>query len=215
MEFSVTDKYFNTSTVLNNKDNIAIKLIDTNPNVTIPNDKITKELTKTEDITDTVNGETVKVGEKYKLVIKGLQQQTADGNYKDYSGPMSISFPAGVATDNTGNASSAQTITIGVNEPGGNSDDQKIVDVVDPLWKTDNINIDKANKKVTVDLIGTDKYYASNSLTTDKIKVTVDGEEATSVTKTLDHNNVCFIRTWMSKMQYDISLAVWYNPAIR
>ena len=216
VEFSVTDKYFNTSTVLNNKDNIAIKLIDTNPNVTIPNDKITKELTKTEDITDTVNGETVKVGEKYKLVIKGLQQQTADGNYKDYSGPMSISFPAGVATDNTGNASSAQTITIGVNEPGGNSDDQKIVDVVDPLWKTDNINIDKANKKVTVDLIGTDKYYASNTLTTDKIKVTIDGEEvtttanvkkalstATPLTETRDGKTVTY------GVKYTLTLSDW------
>ena len=216
VEFSVTDKYFNTSTVLNNKDNIAIKLIDTNPNVTIPNDKITKELTKTEDITDTVNGETVKVGEKYKLVIKGLQQQTADGNYKDYSGPMSISFPAGVATDNTGNASSAQTITIGVNEPGGSSDDQKIVDVVDPLWKTDNINIDKANKKVTVDLIGTDKYYASNALTTDKIKVTIDGEEvtttanvkkslstATPLTETRDGKTVTY------GVKYTLTLSDW------
>ena len=216
VEFSVTDKYFNTSTVLNNKDNIAIKLIDTNPNVTIPNDKITKELTKTEDITDTVNGETVKVGEKYKLVIKGLQQQTADGNYKDYSGPMSISFPAGVITDNTGNASSAQTITIGVNEPGGNSDDQKIVDVVDPLWKTDNINIDKANKKVTVDLIGTDKYYASNTLTTDKIKVTIDREEvtttanvkkslstATPLTETRDGKTVTY------GVKYTLTLSDW------
>ena len=182
LEFSVTDKYFNTSAIINNVDNLEVKLIDTDPNTTIPNDKITKELTKIEDISKDIDGdgELEKVGEKYKLVIKGLEQQTEDGKYKDYSGPMSISIPAGVATDKSGNTNIAKTITIGVNEPGGNPEDQVVVDVVDPLWKTDNINIDHENKKVTVDLIGTDKYYASNSLTTDSIKVTIDGEEVTS-----------------------------------
>ena len=182
VEFSITDKYFDSSTLLDNIDNIAVKLIDTDPNVTIPNEKITKELTKTEDINKDIDGDgnEEKIGEKYKLVIKGLEQQTADGKYKDYSGPMSISIPAGVAKDKSANENIATTITIGVNEPGGNTDDQVTVDVVDPLWKTDNINIDNANKKVTVDLIGTDKYYASNSLTTDSIKVSIDGEDITT-----------------------------------
>ena len=189
VDFSVADKYLDSSKtkVLENIDNIAIKLIDTDPNVTIPNDKIKKGLTKIEDINDTINGETVKVGEKYRLVISGLEQQTADGEYKDYSGPMSISIPAGVATDLSGNSNIAKTFTIGVNEPDGTGN-QEIVDVVDPLWKTENINIDNTNNKVTVDLVGTDKYYASNSLTTDKIKVYVDNEEVkttVNVVKTL------------------------------
>ena len=180
VEFSVADKYFDTSKILENVNNIMVKLTDTDPNVTIPNNKITKELTKTADINDTINGETVKVGEKYKLVIKGLQQQTADGKYRDYSGPMSISIPAGLATDKSGNSNVEKVISIGVNDPGGNKSDEKIVDVVDPLWKAENINIDHTNNKVTVDLIGTDKYYASNTLTTDKIKVYIDNEEVTT-----------------------------------
>ena len=179
VEFSVTDKYFDLTTLSdeNAVNNLAIKLIDTDS--TIPDEKITKELTKVEDINETRNGEQVKIGEKYRLVISGLEQQTADGKYKDYSGPMSISIPAGVATDKSGNTNIATTITIGVNEPD-NTGNQQIVDVVDPMWKTDNINIDHINKKVTVDLMGTDKYYASDSLTTAKIKVYVDGEEVTT-----------------------------------
>lgn len=182
VDFSVVDKYFSSTTLSaqNAADGIRVSLTDTNPASQIPDAKITKELTKVSDVTEKRDGVDVKIGEKYRLVIKGLQQQTADGKYRDYSGPMSISIPAGVATDKSGNKSIATTFSIGVNEPGGSSDEQKIVDVVDPLWKTENINIDHTNKVVTLDLVGTDKYYASNSLTTNSIKVIIDGEEVTT-----------------------------------
>ena len=182
VDFSVVDKYFSSTTLSaqNAADAIKVSLTDTNPASQIPDAKITKELTKVSDVTEKRDGVDVKIGEKYRLVIKGLQQQTADGKYRDYSGPMSISIPAGVATDKSGNKSIATTFSIGVNEPGGSSDNQKIVDVVDPLWKTENINIDHTNKVVTLDLVGTDKYYASNSLTTNSIKVIIDGEEVTT-----------------------------------
>ena len=182
VDFSVVDKYFSSTTLSarNAADAIKVSLTDTNPASQIPDAKITKELTKISDVTEKRDGVDVKIGEKYRLVIKGLQQQTADGKYRDYSGPMSISIPAGVATDKSGNKSIATTFSIGVNEPGGSSDNQKIVDVVDPLWKTENINIDHTNKVVTLDLVGTDKYYASNSLTTNSIKVIIDGEEVTT-----------------------------------
>ena len=182
VDFSVSDKYFNKSTLLDKVNDIVVKLTDTDPETTIPNNKIQKELTKIEDIEDTINGKTVTVGEKYRLVITGLQQQTADGKYRDYSGPISISIPAGVATDKSGNSNVAKVISIGVNEPGGSKSDEKIVDVVDPLWKAENINIDHTNKVVTVDLIGTDKYLdgTNSKLTTDNIKVYVDNEEVTT-----------------------------------
>ena len=182
VDFSVVDKYFSSTTLSarNAADGIKVSLTDTNPASQIPDAKITKELTKVSDVTEKRDGVDVKIGEKYRLVIKGLQQQTADGKYRDYSGPMSISIPAGVATDKSGNKSIATTFSIGVNEPGGSSDNQKIVGVVDPLWKTENINIDHTNKVVTLDLVGTDKYYASNSLTTNSIKVIIDGEEVTT-----------------------------------
>ena len=182
VDFSVVDKYFSSTTLSaqNAADGIRVSLTDTNPASQIPDAKITKELTKVSDVTENRDGVDVKIGEKYRLVIKGLQQQTADGKYRDYSGPMSISIPAGVATDKSGNKSIATTFSIGVNEPGGSSDNQKIVDVVDPLWKTENINIDHTNKVVTLDLVGTDKYYASNSLTTNSINVIIDGEKVTT-----------------------------------
>jgi len=62
---------------------------------------------------------------------------------------------------------------------GGN--EPEVVDVVDPIWKVENFNVDETNKEVTVDLIATDKYYDSNTLSNDQInnqiKVYVDGEE--------------------------------------
>ena len=203
VDFTVTDKYFE-STILKTDttaQNITLKLKD---DETAPvNSNVTKELKYVSDVMDTVNGKSVKVGEKYKLVVKGLEQKTLNGDYKNYSGPMSISFPAGTIKDTSGNLSDAKTITIGVNEPDNTGTD-KIVDVVDPMWRTDNINIDHTNKQVTVDLIGTDKYYASNSLTTDKIKVLVDGEETTSIKKTLSTAS-----TIQYGVKYTLTLSNW------
>ena len=187
VEFSVVDKYFQ-STILSGA-NVAdlIKLTLKDTNTQIPDAKITKTLSKTEDIKEDRDGDgtaETKIGEKYKLVISGLEQRTVDGKYKDYSGPMSITFPANLATDKSGNTNSTTSVslTVGVDEPGGNASDEKVVDVVDPVWKTENVNIDHTNNKLTVDLVGTDKYYASNSLTADKIKVIVDGEEVKTTT---------------------------------
>lgn len=163
-------------------------------NVTIANDKITKNLTlKTlpSEITDgkityKTNGDVYyngkKVGQRYTLVIGGLEQATiaSDGKYKDYSGPMSITLPSGIATDKSGNTNVAKTIVIGVNEPGGSSENKEIVDIVSPLWKVENINKDATNQKLTLDLVGTDKYFSSSSLTTNNIKIYVDGVDITA-----------------------------------
>ena len=191
VEFTVADKYFASTNYLNangtinqtevNKIEVAMK----DDATTAVNTKVTKTLTKTEELKGTVDGESVTIGYKFKLVIGKLEQSTINGEYRDYSGPMTIKFPKDNSADKSGNKNNETVITIGINEPDGTGS-QEIVDVVDPIWQAKNINIDKTNKKVTVELWGTDKYYASNSLTTDKIKVTVDGEEATSVTKTLD-----------------------------
>ena len=213
MNFSVTDKYFLSTDLRDDTtgSNLTVQLKD-DPTAPV-NQNITKELTYLGDINDTVNGQTVKVGERYKLVIKGLQQQTLDGNYKNYSGPITIAFPKGVVKDKSNNPSPAKAITIGVNEPDQTGTD-KIVDVVDPMWKTQNINIDHTNNKVTVDLLGTDKYYQSNSLTTDKIKVIVDGEEATSIKKTLSATPTALKETRNGQsvqygIQYTLTLENW------
>ena len=179
VEFSVTDKYFNTSDVLNNQDNITVKMLEED---VVP-ENITKTLTKVEDITEMRDEQEVKIGETYRLVVSGFEQASIaeDGNYKEYSGPVSIVFPAGMSSDKSGNANDQKNITIGINEPDGTGN-AEIVDVVTPIWEARNVNIDKENNKVTVDLYGTDKYYANNTLDVNKIKVIIDGEEVTSTT---------------------------------
>ena len=178
VEFSVTDKYFNSTTGLTNANGITVKMLDTNA---VP-ENITKTLTKVSDINETRNGEEVKIGEEYRLVVSGFEQASIEnGMYKEYSGPVSIIFPASIATDKSGNANDQKNITIGINEPD-QTGDAEIVDVVTPIWEARNVNIDKENNKVTVDLYGTDKYYANNTLDVNKIKVIIDGEEVTSTT---------------------------------
>ena len=184
VDFSVTDKYLNTSTVLTNKDNIIVQMLDTN---VVP-ENLTKTLTKVEDITENRNGQDVKIGETYRLVVSGFEQASIEnGMYKEYSGPVSIIFPAGMVSDKSGNSNVQKNITIGIDEPE-NTGSAEIVDVVTPIWEATNLQIDKANNKVTVDLYGTDKYYAEDTLDISKIKVIIDGEEVTStenVTKEL------------------------------
>ena len=177
VDFSVTDKYFNASTVLTNQDNITVKMLDTNA---VP-ENITKTLTKVEDITETREGADVKIGEKYRLVISGFEQasKAEDGKYKEYSGPVSIIFPAGMVSDKSGNQNDQKNITIGIDEPNGTGN-AEIVDVVSPIWEAKNVNIDRENHEATVELYGTDKYYANNTLDINKIKVIVDGEEVTN-----------------------------------
>ena len=179
VEFSVIDKYFNSSTVLANQDNITVKMLDTN---VVP-ENITKTLTKVEDISETRDGQDIIIGETYQLVISGFEQASIaeDGKYKEYSGPVSIIFPTGIATDKSGNTNNQKNITIGIDEPDGTGD-AEIVDVVAPIWEAKNVKIDKEKQEVTVELYGTDKYYAENTLDVSKIKVIIDGEEITSTT---------------------------------
>ena len=177
VDFSITDKYFETSTILTNQNNITVKMLDTN---VVP-ENLTKTLTKVDDITETRNGSEVKIGETYRLVVSGFEQASIaeDGKYKEYSGPVSIIFPVGIISDKSGNTSDQKNITIGVNEPD-QTGEAEIVDVVTPIWQAENVQIDKENGIVTVDIYGTDKYYANNTLDISKIKIIIDGEEVTS-----------------------------------
>ena len=219
VEFSVTDKYFASSTLITNTNGtltanqtevnkITIAMKD-NANSAV-NSKVTKKITEITAVTGTVDGKTVTTGYKFKLVISGLQQETSNGNYRDYSGPMSISFPAGIGTDKSTNTSDAKTITIGVNTDGSGS--QVNVDVVDPVWKTDNFSIDNTNKKITVDLIGTDKYIdtANSNLTTNDITVIVDGEEASSIKKELSAKS-----TVSYGIKYKLTLSGWEQSSLQ
>ena len=219
VEFSVTDKYFASSKLITNTNGtltanqtevnkITIAMKD-NANSAV-NSKVTKKITEITAVTGTVDGKTAITGYKFKLVISGLQQETTDGKYKDYSGPISIAFPAGIGTDKSTNTSEAKTITIGVNTDGSGS--QVNVDVVDPIWKTEKFNIDNTNKKITVDLIGTDKYIdtENSNLTTNDITVTVDGEEASSIKKELSAKTSVDYG-----IKYTLTLSEWEQSSLQ
>ena len=108
--FDITDKYFSTSSLAEDSTASKIKVNFEGKEAT----NATKALTKLSDITATVNGvENTKVGEKYQLVVSNLDQ----GQGGDYSGIMTLAFPADIATDLSNNSNIAKTITIGVDEP--------------------------------------------------------------------------------------------------
>ncbi len=199
--FDVTDKYFESTTMT--QDMITITVDETQ----LPEDAtITKTLSKVtqeSDVVDgnitykangdiyyTVDGVEKKVGERYQLLVEGLETENGEG----YSGPMSLSFPAGIVTDTSGNQNSAKTITLGIDEPENpehpDHDEPIIVDVVNPVWKYLTSSIDRENETVTVTILGTDKYYRDDTLTENAIKVYLTdsetpNEEVTTISKTL------------------------------
>ena len=207
--FSIVDKYFDTSELT--LDTTASKIAVTVDGKTITNDTNQKKKLSKEDIKETIDGKAnTKIGEKYTLELTNLDL----GGGGDYSGIVKLAFEESVATDKSGNNSIAKTITIGVDDPttdGGNNKEE-IVDVVSPVWKTQNVNIDKTNKKVTVELIATDKYLTgteNSTLTTGNITVIVDGKSA-SITKGLSKptfsNNS---KTGLKEIKYTLTLTNW------
>ena len=214
--FDVTDKYF-ASTVLATDpqaENITVKLDGKEAT------NATKTLTKLSDITATVNGNTsTKIGEKYQLVVSNLDQGSGD----DYSGIMTLAFPADIITDKSANTNIPKTITIGTDDPTTDDGHDKdvIVDVVDPVWKIENISIDGTTKTVKADLIATDKYLTgvdNCTLTTDDITLSVDGDENanTAITKTLSDPTFSEnVTTGMKEIKYTLTLDNWEEATLQ
>ena len=179
VDFTVADRYFSTSTVTTNAANVTVKLIDKNINIS----GLTKTITKLSDYSDGSRG---KVGENYRLTIGNIQRTTETDGLRDYSGPMSITFPANMVKDTSGNANDAKTITIGVNDPGTGS--QQVVDVVSPVWSVASADVNGATVKIRVKdkyLVKTGGDKSKLTLALDKIAVLVNGTESTQVTKTI------------------------------
>ena len=210
VKFSVADKYFSSSTLTADAtaSNIGIEVDGKTT------ENATKELTKIEDIKATIDGKAdTKVGETYQLVISNLDQ----GGGGDYSGIMKLTFALGTITDQSNNKSIATTITIGIDDPKNDDGHTSgvIVDVVSPIWKTQNININKAAKKVTVELIATDKYLTgteNSTLTTNDITLTVDGDANanTVITKSLSAGTFSTnTTTGLKEIKYTLTLSNW------
>ena len=179
VDFTVADRYFSSSTLTSNAANVTVKLLDKNINIS----GLTKTITKLSDYSDGARGKT---GENYRLTIGGLQQNTETDGLRDYSGPMSITFPANMVKDTSGNVNDAKTITIGINDPGSGS--QQVVDVVSPVWSVASTDVNGATVKIRVKdkyLVKTGGDKSKLTLALDKIAVLVNGTESTQVTKTI------------------------------
>lgn len=128
-------------------------------------------------------------GGTYTLQIKNLEQEMGK-LYKNYSGYISFIIPEGKILDKSGNKNISKTITLGINDPKIDENEQPIiVDVVNPTFKIENTNIDKTKGEITLDIVGTDKYYLENTLTLDKIHLFVDDEETEKIQKQFVINN--------------------------
>ena len=185
--FDVVDKFFE-STTLSNLDASQITVQIDDYDVTELNQNITKVLTKVEDITTTVEGvEDTKIGERYQLVITGLDQEDADGNGDGYtySGYMTLSFAQGAVTDKSGNTSSAKSISIGKDDPGGQDGDEEVVDVVDPIWTLEDVDRENGIVKLHVKDKFLNQAESIFNLTTDDITIIVNGEVSTEIEKAL------------------------------
>ena len=188
--FSVTDKYFEQSTLT--IDDLRILVDGEEPNwatveeaSSTDNTKPVKELTNITDVTQEINGVQKIVGKEYTITLKNLQQ-TPNNGY-DYSGIVTVLIPQGKVSDTSGNINDAQTITVGVNIPEGGQQEGTVVDVVDPIIsvtedglssRNEENSIDTTEKTVTVIIQGEDKYLAQGNLLEkeyiDKIKVQIE-----------------------------------------
>ena len=186
--FDITDKYV----VKNINDEIELDV--SKLGLIVEDDVVSSTsrftLTKASDIYENINGKQKKVGERYKLEIKNLEEELKDkdADFNNYSGPITVTFQNGMVVDTSGNASNgeAMTFTIGVDNPGGNPEDEVTVDFVRPVWEyvessiTRTRNGDSKNE-VKLQIKGSDKYldHDASNLTKDDITVFIDGIEAT------------------------------------
>lgn len=137
-------------------------------------------------------------GIEYTLEIHNLPQNLKDKKYYDYSGPITISIPGGIFQDLSGNTNLPKTITIGIDDPdneGNDNDTSKIVDVVKPAWINESHDIERTIKgkpadQVVITIDGTDKYFNNSKLDAGSIFVTCDGTDITNNLKTSGANAI-------------------------
>ena len=130
-------------------------------------------------LTQNINGKEI----DYVLTIKTLPIDIVE-KYAGRSGYVTLTIPKDKIVDIFGNKNDAKTITVGINEPTGNGNNQ-IVDVINPIWTASNMTFDNQQGKITFKLIGTDKYFKESTLTSNKIKTFIGKDE---ITGTIDMN---------------------------
>ena len=98
------------------------------------------------------------------------------------------------------NLNPGTTITIGLDDKDGNPGDDTpgtgtIVDIVDPIWKVNNIEINEnlanlKNSTVTLELTATDKYYLSNVFEEARATGTLDEALRNNILLYIDRENL-------------------------
>lgn len=178
--FSAVDKYFDSAnsslTLADLKFRVDGELVDIN----VSENSLTEEAVYADD-------GTTRIGTKYTLVVKNLQKY--QGNENDsftYSGYVSIGIPSGKFKDLSGNSNSGTTIAIGsgeISDDDYDDDDGIIVDVVDPVWRVQNLQTTTVDgvTTATMDLIATDKFFKQSTLKVDDIQIKVAGVNITTV----------------------------------
>lgn len=188
VKFDVADKYFKESNInlQSLKFNIGGELF----NINVEQNSLTSEPIDAEgnvlSQSDIQSG-AKQYGLKYTLVVKNLEQAKTGKleKYNDYSGSVSILIPEKLVKDKSGNANIQKTITLGIDEPTGDNQNEQIVDVVDPTWNYVTSSIDRNNETVTITVNGTDKYFKSGSLKKSDIKVYLDDDQTTDLSAQL------------------------------
>ena len=179
------------------------------------------------------------VGKRYTLKIGNLSQalKEAGKNTLDYSGVLSVAVKSKLQ-DTSGLYNKQQTITVGVNIDGINTDETPtIVDTVKPEWElVEEIEakpLKEGESEARVKIKGIDTYYESDKIAEleigtqysasnikDKIKIYVDGEETTTgINVTVEAKNILkeyrSINGNSKEYQYGVEYTIkvtGYNP---
>ena len=168
-----------------------------------------EEINVNNPLKNSLTFEKIDNGLRYTLIIKSLPSEFGN-KYQNHSGYVSITIPENKIADFSGNKNETKTITVGLDEPNGKDEDKEIVDVVDPVWQIENIQMNYQTKKVTADLVGTDKFFKETNLTNEKIKILVDGIDitSTSVVKKLSNATVLNEQRDGKTVQYGVKYTI-------
>lgn len=178
INFTATDKNLDTVASVLQKSDLSLAIYNYDSNG--------KGYWENVDISDANNTLTQNINGKeidYVLTIKTLPIDIVE-KYAGRSGYVTLIIPKDKIVDIFGNKNDAKTITVGINEPTGNGNNQ-IVDVINPIWTASNMTFDSQQGKITFKLIGTDKYFKESTLTSNKIKTFIGKDE---ITGTIDMN---------------------------
>ena len=110
------------------------------------------------------------------------------GDAENYSGVMTLAFPAGIITDKSGNTNNAKTITIGIDEPETEDghDEAVDVDVVSPVWSIAEVDTDAETVKIRVKDKFLNKEQSIFNVTEDSITIFVNGTPSTAIATILE-----------------------------